>query len=407
MNAEINPSVKRLLEGLCRQLEEHGYSASVVGRARYLSERLSRFMERHRSQEYDAAIGAVFVEEYYREHGGANEYMLFIDRMNAVMNGGEFVVRRKLSAPAILPPGLEYLLSCYLEHGAESGFRESSIRLYGKICRWFLKYLAEDGVTGGENITTATISRACLKVTSNYYFSAIHTFLHYLAEAGILERDYSRIVPYFKRPQPIPSVYSPTEIQGMEAASRVSYSYGKRNYAMLLLATRLGIRAGDIATMTFDELDFEHETIRLAQQKTGEMLELPMLPVIRKAMLDYIQTERGISPSKYVFLTLNPPYDHVSVPLLGKLVQCALRDADIDPARRKQGPHAMRSSLASSMVNDDVPYEVVRRVLGHTDVNAIKSYARLDVEQLAKYTIEPPKATGNFAMFLSGEVLAG
>src|SRR5699024_12830730 len=60
--------------------------------------------------------------------------------------------------------------------------------------------------------------------------------------------------------------------------------------------------------------------------------------------------------------------------------------AGIDPDGRKQGPHAFRSSLASSMVNDNIPYEVVRKTLGHTDQNAIRSYARLDLEQDRKST---------------------
>ena len=58
--------------------------------------------------------------------------------------------------------------------------------------------------------------------------------------------------------------------------------------------------------------------------------------------------------------------------------------------------------MASRMVNDNVPYEGVRRTLGHADVNAIRNYARLDVERLRLYTLEPPAPTGNFAEFLSG-----
>ncbi len=58
--------------------------------------------------------------------------------------------------------------------------------------------------------------------------------------------------------------------------------------------------------------------------------------------------------------------------------------------------------MASSMVNDDVPYEIVRNTLGHTDVNAIKSYAKLDVERLRVYALEVPEASGYFAKFLLG-----
>ena len=85
-----------------------------------------------------------------------------------------------------------------------------------------------------------------------------------------------------------------------------------------------------------------------------------------------------------------------------KIVRTAIAAAGIDPDGRKQGPHAFRSSLASSMVNDNIPYEVVRKTLGHTDQNAIRSYARLDLEQLRGYALPVMEAAGTFAAFLEG-----
>ena len=85
-----------------------------------------------------------------------------------------------------------------------------------------------------------------------------------------------------------------------------------------------------------------------------------------------------------------------------KIVRTAIAAAGIDPDGRKQGAHAFRSSLASSMVNDNIPYEVVRKTLGHTDQNAIRSYARLDLEQLRGYALPVMEAAGTFAAFLEG-----
>ena len=78
--------------------------------------------------------------------------------------------------------------------------------------------------------------------------------------------------------------------------------------------------------------------------------------------------------------------------------------AGIDPGNRKCGPHALRSSLASSMVNDDIPYETVRKVLGHSSNNAIKHYARIDIEKLRRYSLAPPAPASRFHAFLYGEV---
>lgn len=302
----------------------------------------------------------------------------------------------------ILETSLERLLEAYENACRRNGLRESSVQLYRKLSLRFLKGLEDAGVTEVADIGPHEVSCACLALKSNYYLSAIHTFLRFLAEEGYTQRDYSYIVPLFKRPQPMPPVYSEAEIQRIEAAVNRQGPHGKRDYAALLLATRLGIRGGDIATLTFEELDFKRNTICLTQQKTAAPLALPMLPEIKAALLDYLEHERASSDSEYVFLSLKPPFSHISVHLLGKLTSTAIRSAGIIPGGRKCGPHAFRASLASSMVNDDVPYEVVRNTLGHTDVNAIKSYAKLDVERLRVYALAVPEAAGYFAKFLSG-----
>ena len=404
----MNPSVLVLVEKLLLQLEENGYKPASADRSKRMAKLLSGYMVQTGQTEYDDSFGIAFADDYCQQHPNSDlvrHIRVFIARLNAILHGEGFVACRKLAVPVVLPVGLTLLLRSYIERCKAKGYQPRSIELYEKICRWFLRLLADEGVSDADGITTTTVSRACLGLTSNYYYSAIHTFLRYLYDARLLDRDYSCIVPYYKRPQPMPSVYSMEEVQKLEAQTQRN-SCGKRDYAVLLLATRLGLRAGDIATMTFDELDFEHDSIRLVQQKTDVSLELPMLPVIRTSLLDYIQNARGYSDCPYVFLSATPPYSHISVQLIGKIVRTAIAGAGVVSGNRKQGPHAMRSSLASSMVNDDVPYEVVRRTLGHTDVNAIKSYARLDVEQLQLYTLEAPKATGSFAELLAGRCFA-
>src|SRR5699024_11571966 len=90
-------------------------------------------------------------------------------------------------------------------------------------------------------------------------------------------RDYSGVVPLFKRPQPYPSVYTAEEMLTIENSVDQDSPHEERDYAALLLATRLGIRSGDISSMTFKELDFEGNLVRLTQHKTGIPIELPMV----------------------------------------------------------------------------------------------------------------------------------
>lgn len=399
-----NPSVNELAGILTVQLLERGFAMSAVDRANLYATYLSNFMEKNALQKYTESIGFEFLRDLSSRFSKDtnNNLNLFIARMNAILCKEDFVTHVKVSKPAKLPAFLENMLTDYKEHCIAKGFHPPTIRNYELRCRVFLSSLANIGVNTCSDITVSSISRACLHQPNSSDFPAIRTFLKFQFETGHLEKDYSFIIPHFKRPQPIPSIYSIQEIQKIEDETNCNTVFGKRNYAMLLLATRLGIRAGDIATMTFDELDFQTETIRIIQNKTEVPLELPMLPCVGNALKDYIQNYRGSSASKYVFLSLHPPFSHITPVAFGRYVRLALQTAGIKSGTRKSGPHAMRSSLASSMVNDGIPYEAIRRTLGHTSANAIRSYAKLDVEQLKLYTLEPPKASGNFAEYLSG-----
>jgi len=301
-----------------------------------------------------------------------------------------------------LPPGLERLLDEYREHCRRNGLRKSSTELYLKEDRWFLQNLYAVGCRNTNQINESKVASACLALKSNSYLSTVKTFLRFLIDAGHTDRDYSYVVPLYKRPQPMPSVYSTAEIHSIENAAR---DFSRRDYAVLLLATRLGIRSGDIAKLSFDTVDFNDDVIRLVQQKTENSMELPLLPEIKKALREYIRNERPKCESPHIFLNQVPPHNHISINLIGKIVRRNLRKAGIEIGSRSQGPHTFRSSLASSMVNDNVPYEAVRKTLGHIDPNAIKSYARLDVEQLRPYALEAPKATAGFARFLAGKAV--
>lgn len=399
-----NPSVNELAGVLTVQLLERGFAMSAVDRANLYATYLSDFMEKKVLQVYNESTGAEFLKElsprFSAETNG--NLKLFIARINAILHQESFVTHVKMSELVKLPAAFENILTAYKMDCIAKGLHSSTIKTREFCCRIFLSSLASAGISGSNAITVSAISKACLHIPYNSYLPTVRIFLKFLFEAKYLKRDYSFVIPNFKKPQPMPSVYSMQEVLQIEEKMNCNTPFGKRNHAMLLLATRLGIRAGDIVTMTFDELDFQSETIRITQNKTGVPLALPMLPCIGNALKDYIQNYRGDSASQYVFLSLYPPFSHLTPAAFGRYVRLALQAARIEPGTRKSGPHAMRSSLASSMVNDGVPYEAVRRTLGHTSVNAIRSYAKLDVEQLKLYTLAPPEASGHFAEYLLG-----
>jgi site-specific recombinase XerD len=273
------------------------------------------------------------------------------------------------------------------------------------VCGWFLHNLDESGCSESLQITAGKIVTACLNLTSTSYLEPVRTFLRYCADTGLTDRDYSYILPPYKRPQPMPSVYSEEEIRKIEAAVTRNTPVGQRDYAIVLLGTRLGLRLDDIRTLEFGSLDFENCVIRLSLKKTLVQMELPMVPELKLALLDYINNARPDASDAHddvIFRVSYPPY---AIMRKNGVIACyrrAVFKAKIEIGNRGYGPRAFRSSLASSMVNDGVPYEAVRKALGHVDPNAISHYAKLDVEQLRFYALPVPKASSAFAKFLTG-----
>jgi len=236
-------------------------------------------------------------------------------------------------------------------------------------------------------------------------WAVVRDFLRFLSKTGCIETDLSTFVPHHKHILNIPATYSVEEIHRFEGAIDQSSDIGKRDYAMMLLATRLGIRSGDIVRMTMENFDFEHDKICFSQQKTGEILRLPMLSDIKTALMDYIANARPATKDKVIFIRHNAPYQGITTSVLRFTVTKYFYKAGIDTTAKKHGPHVFRSSLASSMINGNIPYETVRKVLGHSDLDAIKHYARLDIEKLRECAIEVPEPTGTFLAFLNGGAL--
>ena len=215
-----------------------------------------------------------------------------------------------------LNPEMDAFLSEYLEDGRRKGLQESTIHLHDKIGHYFLSALTRIGCVKPQEMNPQNIGTVCLSVSSKWYLSHIRTFLRYAYQSGHTDRDYSGIVPLFKRPQPYPSVYTTDEILKIESSIDQTSPHGKRDYAALLLATRLGIRSGDISSMTFKELDFDRDLILLTQHKTSVTIELPMVPDVKTALERYLQEERADNESPYVFLRIIPPYSHITVQAL-------------------------------------------------------------------------------------------
>ena len=166
---------------------------------------------------------------------------------------------------------------------------------------------------------------------------------------------------------------------------------GKRNYAILLLAARLGLRSGDIRDFKFEHIDWENNLIRKVQRKTGEPITLPLLPEIGWALIDYIKHGRPLSDAPEIFVRQVAP--HVPMKYYDSMLVKLLQQAGISTeAPRHHGMHALRHSLATRLLEQNTPLPIIQEVLGHCDPATTQQYISVDVEQLRSCAMEVPDA---------------
>jgi integrase len=163
----------------------------------------------------------------------------------------------------------------------------------------------------------------------------------------------------------------------------------KRTKAVILLAMRLGLRDCDICNLTFQEIDWRNDKIRLIQIKTGEPLVLPLLPDVGNALMDYILNERPKRDDyyAYIFLRKQAPYNKLAS--VYTICSNLLRRQQINPVNgTAMGVHLFRYTMVHRLLAAKVPHQVITDVLGHVSKESDKPYLSMDESMLRMCTLD-------------------
>lgn len=236
------------------------------------------------------------------------------------------------------------------------------------------------------------------QATASRTIVVIRGFFSFLYKQQILDIDYSRIIPKsgYKRQAKLPSIYAADEITKLIDSIDRASATGKRNYAIILLAAKLGLRASDIANLQFNNIDWTQSAIKLAQYKTGRPLELPLLPEVGNAIIDYLKYGRPKSNNPYIFLLAFAPYKELLPTSIYTLVKKAFASTDINTLHRKRGPHALRHSLAGRLLENKTTLSVISEVLGHENTETTRYYLRVDLQSLRHCALDVPTVPISF-----------
>jgi site-specific recombinase XerD len=277
------------------------------------------------------------------------------------------------------------------------------LRCYKRTLFQFLSYCSETTIHTVQEINLAVILRYInaigAKREAAIDISTLRSFMSYIFQQGHLAVDYSNKIPKYKSVQQskLPSTYSQEEIQKLLLSVERSSAIGKRNYAIILIAARLGLRASDIAWLQFGNLHWDTCTLQIKQVKTGNELVLPLLPDVGNAIIDYLKYGRPESKEPYVFLKDMPPHGYfpTSHPVT-QIVQRAFRKAGINIKNKKFGPHALRHTLGFRMLEESTILPVISEVLGHESTESTRYYLRIDLKSMRQCVLDVPAVTKEF-----------
>jgi site-specific recombinase XerD len=276
----------------------------------------------------------------------------------------------------------------------------STLYSYEKHIGKFLLYLEHQNTTDLSCITVAQLHDCCKMIAKQSDGAAhnmscsIRVFLRYLHTEGILREDLSGKVPSFayRRQSKLPSSLEAEEMTALLASVDRASRVGKRDYAIILLACRLGLRSGDIRTLRFGDISWERNTIEIVTQKTGKPLTLPLLDDVGQAIIDYAKYARPTVDSPIIFQTCNAPIGPLSAPAISSIVKRYANKAAIDTVPgRHPGPHLLRNTLASALLRENVPLPEISGILVHADTRTTQEYyLRIDINQLKRCALDPP-----------------
>lgn len=275
---------------------------------------------------------------------------------------------------------------------------------YNSFLSDLLVFLNKEGVVSSDQITLPVILRYIsgldpgINSRRDRILQYIKNYLRHLYEQKHLPADYSGFIPKGKTISQarLPSTFSVDEIKLLLKAVDRASAKGKRDYAILLLAVKLGMRSSDIRWLKFEHLLWQQQMIRFNQQKTGKSMTLPLLPEIGNAIIDYLQYGRPASSGSYLFVNVRSPYEHIGRTTIGQLVYFHLRRAGINCSNRKHGPHTLRHSFAENQLNKKIPLPVISQTLGHSHIGSTMNYLRIDIAHLRQCTLDVPPVPSSF-----------
>ncbi|MGH2845189.1 MAG: site-specific integrase [Thermoleophilaceae bacterium] len=367
------------------ELRERGYTPlSTVNELRQVG-RLSRWLEA--SGRGAGGLSGERVEEFlvWQRAGGRHRCQWSRPGLVCLLEvlGGLGVLAAEPAPPSsptdlLLASFERYLLT-------ERGLAAGTASGYVTHARRFLDGLAPGRelawLTAGE-VTGAVLGKAASGVSvsaTQYFVSGLRAFLRFCFVDGLLEADLSQaaLAVTGRRSSSLPRGIGRADARALLGACDRRTALGRRDYALIITLLRLGLRRGELARMTLDDIDWRAGEL-VVRGKGGREDRLPLPADVGAAIAGYLRRGRPASGRREVFLRARAPFEPIESGTVSSTVRRACRRAGIVEV----GSHRLRHTMACEMVAAHVPLERIGRVLRHRSLQSTAIYARVDIEQL-------------------------
>jgi len=398
-------ALSAVVSGLDDELVRLGYKDSTMVWYRGCWRRLGRFFAAKGVEEFSLDLAMAWVDEacgfFDKEQAGTlkptDVYLFRVAQMlgDYVVRGA--VLRRYSRTVTRLSVDGTETVARFERHLRAAGRSVSTVRTYGSVAGEFTAFVETRGGLAG---CGAVGIEAFVVGLAGYQFKtveqklcALRSFLRFASEEGLLEVGVLDAVPAVKsrKQTRIPSVWDPADVSMLLEAVDRDNPCGKRDYAMILLVTRLGLRSIDIKRLELSDFDWPANRLSIVQAKTGGLVWLPLLKDVGWAVIDYIRNGRPVCDCPQVFIRHTAPIGPFSDQ--DHLHQILVKHARVAHVplgeKRRHGMHSLRHTLATRLMEDGTPIEQIADILGHQSVESTGVYLKSSLGLLANCALDP------------------
>ena len=357
-------------------IRQHVWALAAFGRWLHRRGRSGRGLRRRDADDFCRRRCAVPCR--VRDSAALGQFLAYLEAVHVMVVPAPVIDRSPLAQ-------IHGRYAAYLQH--DRALAPSSATRNWFVLRRFLVERFGDGPIALRDLRPDDVTRYLLRhVPAQSRFSThvsmLRSFLRFLWHAGDTDRDLAAAIPPLRRWRlvDVPKYLPAAEVAHLLASVDRTSASGRRNYAILLLLARLGLRAGEVVRLELQDLDWRAGELTV-RGKGSVHARLPLPREVGAALVTYLRTDRPTCATRRVFVCLKAPHRGLGHPAtVSTLVHCALNRAGLTPPTT--GAHLLRHSLATDLLRHGASLGDIGEVLRHQQLQTTEIYAKVDVDRL-------------------------